>query len=82
MPNNSKPADEAGRHEAPLPPLVSSPLMLAGFFFLSCGAFLLYTLVLEEDYVVYDKALAASISVPTVIGLTLVAIAVKRSRRR
>jgi hypothetical protein len=66
--------------------LVSSPLLLAGIFFVSCSAYLLYTLVLEEDYLGPKMELlkdcAALIGAPALIGLTLAAIAVKRSRKR
>lgn len=85
MPDSSKPADEAGRLEA-RPLLVSSPLLLASILFFSCSAFLLYTLVLEEDYL-GDKMHLLVDSGPLIggsalIGLTLAAIAVKRSRKR
>ena len=87
MPNNSEPVHEAGGSEVPLPPLASSPLLLAGIFFLFCSAFLLYTLVLEEDYLGDKMELLkdsiALIGIPALIGLTFTAIAVlKRSRKR
>jgi hypothetical protein len=86
MPNSSNPAYEAGRSGSPLSHLASSPLLWAGAFFLSCSGFLLYTLVLEEDYlgpkVELLKDSAGIIGVPALIGLTLAVIAVKKSRKR
>ncbi|GAA4588648.1 hypothetical protein GCM10023107_10110 [Actinoplanes octamycinicus] len=64
----------------------SPVLALAGLALLACGVFLLYTLVLEEDHlgpkVELLKDSAALIGVPALAGLTLIAIAVKRSRHR
>jgi hypothetical protein len=66
--------------------LASSLILWAGIFFLSCSGFLLYTLVLEEDYLGPKMELLKEntpiIGVPALIGLTLAAIAVKRSRIR
>jgi hypothetical protein len=86
VPNNSNPAYEAGRSGASLSRLASPLILWAGIFFLSCSGFLLYTLVLEEDYLGPKMELlkenAPIIGVPALIGLALAAIAVKRSRKR
>jgi hypothetical protein len=86
MANLSESADQTRRAAAPLGPLVPSPLLLIGSaFFLACGGFLLYTLVLEEDYRVDEVQTLlediAFIGIPTIIGLALAAIVVRRRRR-
>ena len=86
MPNNSNPAQEAVRSDAPRSSLASSPILLVGILLLSCSVFLLYTLVLDEDYLGPKMELlkesAVLISAPALVGLALATIAVKRSRKR
>ncbi|WIM94073.1 hypothetical protein ACTOB_006074 [Actinoplanes oblitus] len=86
MPNTPNPAHEAGDSAARLPSSASTRILLLGLAFLAASVFLLYTLVLEEDYLGPKVELltdsAAPIGVPALIGLALVAIAVRRSRKR
>ena len=64
--------------------LASSVKLWGGIVLLSVSAFLLYTLVLEEDYLGPKPELlkdsAALIGVPALAGLALVATAIRRSR--
>jgi hypothetical protein len=84
--NFLKSTGKTERTAAPLAPLVPSPLLLTGSaIFLACSAFLVYTLVIEEDYVVDELATLmediAIIGIPAIIGLVLAAIVVNRARK-
>lgn len=64
--------------------LASSVTLWGGIALLSVSGFLLYTLVLEEDYLGPKMGLlkdsAGLIGVPALAGLALVAMAIRRSR--
>ena len=87
MVNSEKPAARTRRTAAPLASLVPSPLLLTGAaIFLTCSAFLLYTLVIEEEHHVIDEVRTlieeiTIIGLPAIIGLALAAIAVNRRRK-